>query len=106
MLRVTIVENSWIAKLAAKKLSVQKCAIVIGASIHLCKISKTEFLQNETLKRHEICHVYQWKRNTYIYFLFHYLYLSVRFGYYQNPYELEAREAESNTEILRDIHFE
>lgn len=106
MLKVTIIENSWLAKLAAKKLSVQKCAMVIGTTIHLFKISKPEFLNNESLMRHEICHVFQWKRNTYIYFLFHYLYLSFRYGYFNNPYEVEAREAESNPDILRDIHFE
>ena len=40
-----IKENSWIAKLAAKKLSSENVAIVIGKTIHLHNVSKEDFLK-------------------------------------------------------------
>ncbi len=105
-MKIRIKENSWLAKLAAYKLNVKCCAIVIGTTIHLYNASKSEFISNTTWLRHEICHVNQWKKKGYLFFLFHYLWLSFLHGYWRNPYEIEARESEGNSQILNDIELE
>ena len=87
-------ENSWIAKLAAKKLGSENVAIVIGKTIHLYKVSKEDFLQDKNWVKHEICHINQFKKYGFFKFIIKYLWESLRRGYYNNKYELEAREAE------------
>ena len=44
--------------------------------------------------KHEDKHKEQWKRDGRIKFSIRYLWWSLRYGYYNNPYEIEAREAE------------
>ena len=90
----SIKENSWIAKLAARKLKSPDAAIVIGKTIHLYNSSKQQFLQNERWLKHELCHVKQFEQNGFIVFIIKYLWESVKHGYYHNRYEIEAREAE------------
>ena len=89
-----IKENSWIAKLAAKKLSSENVAIVIGKTIHLHNVSKEDFLKDKNWVKHEMCHIDQFKRHGFFNFITKYLVESIRHGYYNNKYELEAREAE------------
>ena len=89
-----IKENSWIAKLAALKLRSKRVAIVIGKTIYLHNTSKQEFLKDERWVKHELCHVRQFKENGYLPFIAKYLLESIRKGYYNNKYEVEAREAE------------
>ena len=89
-----IKENSWIAKLAAKKLSSENVAIVIGKTIHLHNVSKNDFLRNKNWVKHEMCHIHQFKKYGFFNFIIKYLIESIRHGYYNNKYELEAREAE------------
>ena len=102
-MQVFIKENSWIARLAAFKLRKASCAIVIGQTIYLHRASKEAFLSDMSWLRHEVCHVRQWKKQGFVFFLFHYLILSLRYGYHQNPYEVEARKAEGDTAILKGI---
>jgi hypothetical protein len=102
-LNVHIKENSWMAAVAAFKLRSDKCALVIGSSIYLHRASKEELMNNEAWLRHEICHVRQWRRRGYLYFLLHYLWLSLISGYYRNSYEEEARVAESNPDMLANV---
>lgn len=45
------------------------------------------------LVRHELAHVRQWEENRWT-FPVRYVVNHFRFGYYQNPFEVEAREAE------------
>jgi hypothetical protein len=87
-------ENSWIAKLAAKKLSSENVAIVIGKTIHLHNVSKEDFLKDKNWVKHEMCHIDQFKKYGYFNFIAKYLIESIRRGYYNNKYEVEAREAE------------
>jgi hypothetical protein len=87
-------ENSWIAKLAARKLGSENVAIVIGKTIHLYKVSKQDFLQDKSWVKHEMCHINQFKKYGFFKFIIKYLWESARHGYYNNKYELEAREAE------------
>lgn len=92
----SIKENSWIAKLAAAKLRTKKVAIVLGNTIHLYNTNKNEFLKDERWLKHELCHVKQFKENGYLFFIAKYLLESIRHGYHNNKYEVEAREAEGS----------
>ena len=87
-------ENSWLAGIAAKKLRAASVAMVLGNTIHLYNTSQEEFLKNEKWVRHELCHIRQFKQHGYIGFIAKYLLESVRKGYYNNKFEVEARAAE------------
>ncbi len=89
-----IKENSWIAKIAAKKLKSDTAAIVIGKTIHLHNTSTENFLKDKRWLKHELCHVEQFKRHGFLPFILKYLFESLKKGYYNNKYEVEAREAE------------
>ena len=89
-----IKEQSWIAKLAAKKLRVKKVAIVIGSTIHLYNVTKQQFLQNERWVKHEVCHLKQFKKHGHFIFIVKYLWESIQHGHHKNKYEKEARKAE------------
>jgi hypothetical protein len=90
-----IKENSWIAKLAAKKLQTENVAITIGKTIHLHHVSKDDFLKDEKWVRHEMCHVQQFKKYGFFNFIIKYLWESWKVGYYNNKFEAEARKAEA-----------
>ena len=88
-----IKENSWLAKIAAKKLKTDSVAMVLGKTIHLHNTSKTSFLNDERWLKHELCHIRQFKQYGYFNFVVRYLWESLRKGYYNNRFEVEAREA-------------
>jgi len=90
-----IKEHSILAKLAAKKLRSNSVAMVLGKTIHLHNISKDAFLQDERLLKHELCHVRQYQQHGFAGFLIKYLWESIRKGYYNNRFEVEARAAET-----------
>jgi hypothetical protein len=50
---------------------------------------------NARLLRHELMHLEQIERDGRVLFTVKYLYWLVRYGYWMNPYEVEARAAES-----------
>ena len=91
-----IKENSWIAKIAAWKLGADSVAIVIGKTVHLYNTNSQEFLQNEKWVKHERCHIRQFEEYGSLKFILLYLIESIRRGYYNNKYEIEAREAENS----------
>ena len=91
-----IKENSWLAKLAAKKLSTKTVAMVLGKTIHLYGSTKENFLADERWVNHELCHVNQFAAHGNIMFTIKYLWESLRVGYYNNKFEVEAREAEGD----------
>jgi len=91
-----IKENSWIAKLAAKKLRTKRVAIVIGRTIHLHNTTSQDFLKDEKWVKHELCHVKQFQQNGFMVFIVKYLWESIMHGYFNNKYEAEAREAENS----------
>ncbi len=88
-------ENSWLARVAAWKLKSGNMAIVIGSTVYLYNVTSKDFLQNEKWLKHELCHVRQFKENGLVCFILKYLWESIRKGYYNNKYEIEARNAES-----------
>ena len=49
------------------------------------------------LLRHERCHLEQIERDGRLLFSIKYLWWLFRYGYYMNPYEIEARAAESKS---------
>ena len=87
-------ENSWLAAIAAKKLRAASVAMVLGNTIHLYNTSQEEFLKNENWVKHELCHIEQFRQHGYIGFIVKYLWESIRKGYYDNKFEVEARAAE------------
>ena len=89
-----IKENSWIAQIAAWKLRSGSVAIVMGNTIHLHNTTREEFLSNERWLKHELCHIQQFQQYGYVSFIIKYLLESIRNGYYNNKYEVEARQAE------------
>lgn len=89
-----IKENSWLAKIAAKKLRAGSVAMVLGKTIHLHNTTKEAFLKDERWLKHELCHIRQFKEHGYVLFVVKYLWESLRKGYYNNRFEVEAREAE------------
>jgi hypothetical protein len=95
-MNLNIKENSWIAKLAAKKLQSNHIGIVIGNTIHLHNTTREDFLQNEKWVKHEICHLQQFKKHGKFIFIIKYVWESVLHGYYNNKYEVEARRAEES----------
>jgi hypothetical protein len=91
---IKIKENSLYAKMAAYKLSTKMVAIVFANTIHLYGVSKQLFLKNESWVKHELKHVEQYSRLGFANFLWQYLIESIKHGYTNNRFEVEAREAE------------
>lgn len=89
-----IKENSWLARIAAFKLGTKAVAMVLGKTIHLYNTTEAEFLQDEKWVKHELCHIKQFKEHGYFLFLVKYIWESIRKGYYNNRFEVEARNAE------------
>jgi hypothetical protein len=100
-----IKERSWVAKLAAKKLKAKAVAIVIGKTIHLHNAAREEFLHNERWVRHELKHVRQFQEYGFFVFIVKYLWESIRKGYVNNKFEVEARAAEKDPTIPQGIHI-
>lgn len=95
MVSYKIKENSFLARIAANKLGKNDVAMVLGKTIHLWNTTSAEFLKNEKWVKHELCHVQQYKQYGFFNFLLRYLWESMRKGYYNNKYEVEARKAEN-----------
>ncbi len=93
-LHFNIKENSWLAKIAAKKLKANAVAMVLGKTIHLHNTTKANFLKDERWLKHELCHIKQFAAHGYFLFVVKYLWESLRKGYYNNRFEVEARKAE------------
>ncbi len=93
-LQVNIKENSWLAKLAAWKLGVDNVALTLGTTIHLHRASAEVLINDERWVRHELKHVEQFLKYGFVKFIFMYVMESLRNGYENNRFEIEAREAE------------
>ena len=102
-MKVFIQENSWLAKLAAAKLKADQAAIVFGSTIHLHNTSRAAFLANKEWLCHELKHVEQYQQHGFAVFLVKYLLEWVKKGYYNNRFEIEARQNESNISLLKRV---
>ncbi len=94
MKEVHIKENSLLARLAAYKLKTKQCAIVLNRTIHLHNTTREELIVNRKWLLHELKHVEQYQRYGTIRFVILYLYETMKRGYRNNRFEVEAREAE------------
>ena len=94
---IYIKEQSWLAKFAAKKLDANSVAMVLGKTIHLHGSTKENFLADERWVKHEMCHVKQFETYGFLPFVVKYIWESFRVGYYNNKFEVEAREAEGHS---------
>lgn len=104
-MKVRIKENSWVAKLAAARMKADKVAIVFGHTVHLHNTSREEFLCDGRWVCHELKHVEQYRRNGFTGFLVKYLAEWMKKGYYNNRFEVEARESEEDEELMKGIEF-
>ena len=91
---IKIKEKSWKAKLAARCLRVNNVAFTLGETVHLYNATEKEFLQDTRWVKHELKHVEQFKRYGFISFIAMYTFETMKKGYYNNKYEVEARMAE------------
>lgn len=88
-----IIENSLLARLARLKLGTQSVAMVLGNSIHLSGATKEEFLSDPYWVAHEMEHIRQFQEHGRLGFLVKYVLGWMRHGYYNIPFEAQAREA-------------
>lgn len=68
--------------------------MVLGSTIHLYNTTGKDFLNNQRWLRHELVHVAQFKRYGFVNFLLRYLWESIKNGYRNNKFEVEARAGE------------
>lgn len=101
MIKVKIREQSWIARLAAKKLGFSYVAMVTGKTIHLYNVSRKQFLKSKRWVLHELKHVDQFQQHGWLHFLWLYFREYMRKGYYNNCFEKEARLAETDESLLK-----
>ncbi|GAB3823663.1 hypothetical protein [Pontibacter rugosus] len=88
-----VVERSPFARIARMVLKSNNVAMVLGKSIHLSGVSREDFIKDEGWLAHELCHIEQFREHGFFRFLWLYLCESMRVGYYNNKYEVEARIA-------------
>jgi hypothetical protein len=92
---INIQENSVVARVAAWKLKSSAVAMVFGNTIYLYGVTKDEFLRHDKWVKHELLHVAQYRRFGKTGFLWRYFVEWIKHGYYNNRFEIEAREAEN-----------
>lgn len=91
---IKIRERSLRAKIAARCLRVENVAFTLGKTIYLYNATAQEFMHNTRWVKHELKHVEQFKRYGFISFIARYTIETIRKGYHENKYEVEARKAE------------
>lgn len=87
-------KKSIIARLAALIMRSSSCALVIGRTIHLHGANEIDLMNNRAWMNHELAHVAQYRKYGLLNFLLRYGWYSLRYGYKNNPLEIEARAAE------------
>lgn len=102
-LTICIIENSILARIAACSLGVGSVAIVFRNTIYLHNTTRADFLANKQWLCHELQHVVQYRKMGTIKFLFYYFIYSLKYGYRNNPLEIEARENEGNQSLLLNL---
>ena len=93
--------RSPLARIARLVLGSQLVAMVVGQTVHLSGATREQFLADAEWVAHELVHLRQYKEHGLLPFLWKYLLESARVGYYQNRYEVEARE-EARRVVLAD----
>jgi len=101
MQQVRIKEDSWLARIAARRMGYDRVAMVVGHTVHLFNTTAKEFLADTDWVCHELKHVEQYERHGVPGFLCRYLWESARKGYYDNRFEAEARAAEKDIALFK-----
>jgi hypothetical protein len=101
LFRVRIKEKSLLARLAARHLGYGHVAMVIGRNIYLHNVNVATFLARPSWVVHELKHVDQYREHGVLGFLWKYGRDYLKNGYWNNRFEREAREAESDWSLLR-----
>lgn len=83
--------SHWIGKLFGFINREKNFAVTIGQTTYY---SCSQSLVDNEWRRHEDCHKAQWRSEGNMKFFFKYFYYNIRYGYINNPYEIEARNAE------------
>mgnify|MGYP007096026181 FL=1 len=104
-MKVTIRERSLVAWVASQVLAEKQVAIVTGSTIHLWNTSRAAFLENRSWVLHELTHVHQFRKYGWLKFVFLYLAESVKKGYFNNRFEVEARLSENREAHVYDVEF-
>ncbi len=86
--------DAWQARIAARWLKSKRVALVLGETIYLWGVCKDCFLEDDGWVKHEMTHLAQFKKYGYFRFILMYLLESIRNGYHNNRFEVEARESE------------
>jgi hypothetical protein len=105
IVKIIIKEKSFIAYIAAKILQEKRMAVTIGRTIHLWNARKGDLIENKRWLRHELVHVQQFMRIGFVKFLFLYLWESLKNGYLQNKFEIEARAKENENISFPSFDF-
>jgi len=91
LVKMADVYNSKVAKLLAKIMKKQGMALVIGQTVYY---SMSEAEVGPRLRRHENRHKQQYKENGFFKFIFLYIFYTIKYGYRNNPFEVDARNHE------------
>ena len=105
-MKIRVKERSFIARIAAFVLRTNNVAIVFGRTIYLWNATKEDLINNKKWLRHELVHVKQFLRYGFFPFIFMYLWESIKKGYYNNKFEVEARNFEKLNDDYKDDEFE
>ena len=89
-----MIVNNWIAKIIVKiAAKITPCTIGV-APWPFIFIYPKDYVTDLSLIAHERVHLKQWKQYWIVGFLPVYVYYHIRYGYKNNPLEIEARAAE------------
>jgi hypothetical protein len=88
-----ILEGSPLARIARMVLKSTNVAMVIGQTVHLSGVKRDRFLADAAWVAHEMEHIRQFREYGFFRFRGMYLVESWKKGYYDNRFEVEAREA-------------
>jgi len=91
---IFIKQKSVLAYIASKCLHTNKAAIVLGSYIFIYGCNKEQFIANTKWFNHELQHVHQYQQLGFVIFISKYIYYSFKYGYYLNPFEVDARNHE------------
>lgn len=82
----------WIFFIVRHKAAYHEVAMIDPFFLNIITIGDN-FIK-ESMYKHEACHIAQVKREGRLKFICKYLYYNIKYGYKNNPYELEAKKAE------------
>lgn len=85
----------WLPKMLGKYMGYKKFAITFGQTAYYSQ-SKEEVEKDKKWINHENFHKFQYKRDGFSRFLIKYIYYNAKYGYWNNPYEVEARSHEND----------